>query len=173
VAHAEALRRLRAEDAEGAARLLDEVLGGQRLLRSSLMAACITLRARAVRLSRSQQRPAVDWRCAVQQALHWGRRHPAYLCQALREEAWWCSAQGNLDRARQRLEEALEAARQRQQRHQEALTLEAWGQIGLLAGWEEGPRLLHQGQAMLERQRAPLRRHPLQLQPPAWARAQP
>lgn len=172
VAHAEALRQLRQEDAAGALRSLEEALGAQRLNRSSLVAACVTLRARAIRLSQSTTAPPAGWARAVEQALHWGRRYPCYLPQALREKAWWQASGHAPGAARSSLEEALAVARRQQQSQEEALTLETWGQLGLLCGWEGAEGLLRRGRQQLEAYAEQLEAHRFTLHPPGWARGQ-
>jgi signal transduction histidine kinase len=72
------------------------------------------------------------------------------LPHALRELGYLAAFSGRAKRAKAFFTQSLEEARRQSARHEEALTLEAFGEVGLWLGWESAAANLALGQTMLQ-----------------------
>jgi signal transduction histidine kinase len=87
-------------------------------------------------------------------ALRLARRYRNNLPHALREQALVASMQGGTRRARRLLDRSLKEAERQGARHEQAQTLAARGELGMLLGWAGAERDAIDGRRALEQMRA-------------------
>lgn len=98
-------------------------------------------RASLLRKARRYGREAVDL----------GRSYTMYLPHALREAALLAACIGHGARSRSLMEESLACARRHGMAWEEALTLMAWGEMGLSQGWPHAHQARQAGQRLRDR----------------------
>jgi signal transduction histidine kinase/serine/threonine protein kinase len=93
----------------------------------------------------------------VRRARRIARQYPNNLPHALREMGYFSAFSANSRAAKKHFQESIEVARQQGARHEEALSLDAFGQVGIRLGWESAAANLALGQTMLQAQSAEAR----------------
>lgn len=147
IAQADALRCLREGRVQEAVEQLDAAwqrVRSAHLQRSVYVAGVPTLLSTALRQA-AQQAGADDpgraraflnrARSASREATRWGRRYLPLLPPALRESARVAIAHGHVRRARKLLGRSLAAASRQSARYEQALTLEAFAELGRVFAW--------------------------------------
>jgi signal transduction histidine kinase len=93
----------------------------------------------------------------VRRAYRVARQYPNNLPHALREKGYLAAFCGKSGKSKRLFLESIEVAKRQSARHEEALSLDAFGEVGIRLGWEGAAANLALGQTILQAQATEVR----------------